>query len=418
MKELGQYFTKNESLLKNLKEFIKNKPKQILEPSIGQGHIIDYLKKDPNQIFENTEFIMIEIDKNLIPLTSINKEEIHYVDFLEYNPNQNKKFQTIIGNPPYVKKKGKPNLYVEFIKKCVNLLENNGELIFIIPSDFFQLTSSAKLINQMISQGKFTHIYHPNKENLFEEASIDVLIFRFQKIENINQNISNEIKTNIIYNNEMKYVNNNNGSLTFSSAYQNSIHNSNQNNKNQIKLQNIKVGDYFEVYVGMVSGNEKLLKNSTYGNIEILTGENNIEKYIFLTNYPTENKNLNEYLELNKEELKQRKVRKIDDTNWFEFGLPRNKKHIDKIIYKSNDKIINNKTKCLYMYNLTRKKEVCFQSHVQYFGGNLLILIPKQEINLEETMNYFNSNEFKEQYMFSNRFKINHKNLKECYVPN
>lgn len=418
MKELGQYFTKNESLLKNLKEFIKNKPKQILEPSIGEGHIIDYLKKDPNQIFENTEFIMIEIDKNLIPLISINKEEIHYVDFLEYNPNQNKKFQTIIGNPPYVKKKGKPNLYVEFIKKCVNLLENNGELIFIIPSDFFQLTSSAKLINQMISQGKFTHIYHPNKENLFEEASIDVLIFRFQKIENINQNISNEIKTNIIYNNEMKYVNNNNGSLTFSSAYQNSIHNSNQNNKNQIKLQNIKVGDYFEVYVGMVSGNEKLLKNSTYGNIEILTGENNIEKYIFLTNYPTENKNLNEYLELNKEELKQRKVRKIDDTNWFEFGLPRNKKHIDKIIYKSNDKIINNKTKCLYMYNLTRKKEVCFQSHVQYFGGNLLILIPKQEINLEETMNYFNSNEFKEQYMFSNRFKINHKNLKECYVPN
>ena len=415
MKELGQYFTKNESLLKNLKEFIKNKPKQILEPSIGEGHIIDYLKKDPNQTFQNTEFIMIEIDKNLIPLSSINKEEIHYVDFLEYNPNQ--KFQTIIGNPPYVKKKGKPNLYVEFIKKCVNLLENNGELIFIIPSDFFQLTSSAKLINQMMSQGKFTHIYHPNKENLFEEASIDVLIFRFQKIENINQNISNEIKTNIIYNNEMKYVNNNNGSLTFSSAYQNSIHNSNQNNKNQIKLQNIKVGDYFEVYVGMVSGNEKLLKNSTYGNIEILTGENNIEKYIFLTNYPTENKNLNEYLELNKEELKQRKVRKIDDTNWFEFGLPRNKKHIDKIIYKYNDKIINNKTKCLYMYNLTRKKEVCFQSHVQYFGGNLLILIPKQEINLEETMNYFNSNEFKEQYMFSNRFKINHKNLKECYVP-
>ena len=102
-KELGQYFTKNESLLKNLKEFIKNKPKQILEPSIGEGHIIDYLKKDPNQTFENTEFIMIEIDKNLIPLTSINKEEIHYMDFLEYNTS--KKFQTIIGNPPYVKKK-------------------------------------------------------------------------------------------------------------------------------------------------------------------------------------------------------------------------------------------------------------------------------------------------------------------------
>jgi adenine-specific DNA-methyltransferase len=408
MKELGQYFTKNESLLKNLKEFIKNKPKQILEPSIGQGHIIDYLKKDPNQKFQNTEYIMIEIDKKLIPLSSINKEEIHYMDFLEYNPNQNKKFETIIGNPPYVKKKGKPNLYVEFIKKCVNLLENNGELIFIIPSDFFQLTSSAKLINEMMSQGKFTHIYHPNQEKLFEEASIDVLIFRYQKTEESKQAAVNETNM-IIYNNEMKYVNNNNGSLTFSSTYQNSIHNLNQNTTSHNKLIHIKIDDYFEVYVGMVSGNEKLLKNSTYGNIEILTGENNIEKYIFLTNYPTENKNLNDYLELNKEELKQRKLRKIDDTNWFEFGLPRNKKHIDKFI--------NNKTKCLYMYNLTRKKDICFQSHVQYFGGNLLILIPKQEMNLEKIMNYFNSSQFKEQYMFSNRFKINHKNLKDCYVP-
>ena len=276
MKELGQYFTKNESLLKNLKEFIKNKPKQILEPSIGQGHIIDYLKKDPNQIFQNTEFIMIEIDKNLIPLSSINKQNIHYMDFLEYNSC--KKFQTIIGNPPYVKKKGKPNLYVEFIRKCVNLLEIDGELIFIIPSDFFQLTSSSKLINQMMSQGKFTHIYHPNQENLFEEASIDVLIFRYQKTEKDSQ-----INRNIIYNNEMKYVNYNNGSLTFT--------NINQNNTNQNKFQNIKIDDYFEIYVGMVSGNEKLLKNTNYGNIEILTGENKIEKYIFLTNYPTENKN-------------------------------------------------------------------------------------------------------------------------------
>ena len=333
-KKLGQYFTKNESLLKNLKEFIKNKPKQILEPSIGQGHIIDYLKKDSNQRFQNTEFIMIEIDKNLIPLSSINKEKIHYMDFLEYNSN--KKFQTIIGNPPYVKKKGKSNLYIEFIKKCVNMLENNGELIFIIPSDFFQLTSSAKLINQMMCQGKFTHIYHPNQENLFEEASIDILIFRFQKIENNNQNIGNNIETNIIfYNNEKKFVNNNNGSLTFSNTNYNSI----QNNTSQDKLQYIKIEDYFEVYVGMVSGNEKILKNATYGNIEILTGENNIEKYIFLTNYPTENKNLNHYLELNKEELKQRKLRKIDDTNWFEFGLPRNKKHIDKSINNKKSSI-------------------------------------------------------------------------------
>merc|ERR1711991_1004929 len=105
-------------------------------------------------------------------------KNVIYGDFIEVDIK--KKYKTIIGNPPFVRTKT-GNLYIDFIKKCYNLLENNGELIFIIPSDFFKLTCASKLLNNMISHGTFTHIYHPHNEKLFENASIDVIVFRYCK---------------------------------------------------------------------------------------------------------------------------------------------------------------------------------------------------------------------------------------------
>lgn len=37
-------------------------------------------------------------------------------------------------------------------------------MIFIVPSDFLKLTSASKILNIMINNGTFTHIYHPNNE--------------------------------------------------------------------------------------------------------------------------------------------------------------------------------------------------------------------------------------------------------------
>src|SRR6056300_858217 len=41
--ELGQYFTCNALLQSKVCEFIKNDPQVILEPSVGQGHLIQAL---------------------------------------------------------------------------------------------------------------------------------------------------------------------------------------------------------------------------------------------------------------------------------------------------------------------------------------------------------------------------------------
>lgn len=377
-KKLGQYFTKNEILLNKLYEFHKNEAEYILEPSIGQGHIVDFFKKRK----KDQKFKMIEIDRKLEILPSLINEPLIYSNFLDLVFDY--KYKTIIGNPPYVKKKGS-NLYIDFIEKCFELLDDDGELIFIIPSDFFKLTSASKLIEKMINEGNFTDIFHPHNENLFEEASVDVLIFRYVKTKDLHKKIN--------YNNQEKNVIINNGSLIFS----------NNNDKNMVKF-----SDYFDVYVGMVSGNEKILKNNILGNIEILNSENKKEKYIYIDNFPSNNDRLNEYMLYNKDVLQKRKVRKIDKNNWYEFGLPRNKKIIDQNINKE----------CLYIHNLTRKKKVCFESKVQYFGGNLLMIVAKdnKKVNLNKLCNYLNSAEFKINYIYSNRFIIKHKNIKDCYI--
>ena len=173
-KENGQYFTTNILLQQKIFEFILNKPTTILEPSVGRGDLIKFvLNKTPD-----VKFDMYEIDENIIPLDNIQKDKIVYADFIKQEINE--KYKTIIGNPPYVRTK-KGNLYIDFIDKCVKLLEEDGELIFIVPSDFFKLTSASKLLNEMLQNGVFTHIYHPHNEKMFENASIDVLIFRYYK---------------------------------------------------------------------------------------------------------------------------------------------------------------------------------------------------------------------------------------------
>ena len=131
-KLLGKYFTTHEDLLSKIYEFIQNKPKKILEPSLGLGHLVDYVLKQDNSI----QFKMIEIDESLEHLECIKKEEVIYTNFLTHDLNE--KFTTIIGNPPY--KKGE-NMYILFIDKCIDLLKEEGELIFIIPFDFFKMTT-------------------------------------------------------------------------------------------------------------------------------------------------------------------------------------------------------------------------------------------------------------------------------------
>lgn len=201
--KLGQYFTTKNELKEKIFDFILNNPINILEPSIGQGDLVTYImEKNPNIVFD-----MYEIDDTIKLLSNVKQKDVIYVDFMKQTIN--KLYKTIIGNPPYIKTK-KGNLYIDFIDKCYNLLDKNGELIFIVPSDFLKLTSASRLLNEMMLNGTFTHIYHPHNEKMFENASIDIIIFRYCK------NILLEKK--VLYNNELLYIINSKGLILFNNV--------------------------------------------------------------------------------------------------------------------------------------------------------------------------------------------------------
>ena len=100
-------------------------------------------------------------------------------------------------------------------------------------------------------------------------------------------------------------------------------------------------------------------------------------------------------------------MRKFSEKNWFEWGALRNYKTITGNLGKN----------CLYVSNLSREKQICFCDKVQYFGGSLIIMIPKKDIDLKKMENYINSDNFKKNYMYSGRFKIGHKQLSEALFP-
>jgi len=314
----GQYFTTNEYLKKCVWKLILNQPSIILEPSMGRGDLVDFVLKKKSDI----DFHLYEIDATIQMLPCIDRVKINFGNFLTQEINI--KYATIIGNPPYVKTKT-GNLYLDFIQKCYNLLKMNGELIFIVPSDFIKLTSSGKIINEMLQNGTFTHIYHPNRENLFLNASIDVIIFRYCK----NKSLSNKL----LYNDEEKYLININGILTFS-------------DKNEKIFKTIK--EYFKVAVGMVTGKEAVFKNARFGEISILNGEEKKEKYIWIDKFPTDNPALNDYMNTYKTLLMSRKIKKFNKDNWYKWGAPRNKTTIEKYMGQP----------CIYISNITRKKNI------------------------------------------------------------
>ena len=324
----GQYFTTNKNLQKYVYTLIKNKPKIILEPSVGQGDLVDYVLK-----FDKTiKFHLYEIDKQIKLLKSIT-DKVIYGDFLKQKINTT--YDTIIGNPPYVKiKKGK-NLYIGFIEKCYELLNENGELIFIVPSDFIKLTSSSNIINIMYNNGTFTDIIHPNDETLFENANIDVIIFRYCK--------NKKLEKKVLINNELKYLINTDGILTYS------------NKKEDIILD--KFEEYFDIYVGIVNGKEAVYKNQEFGNVKVLNDKDKEEKYILINKFPTDNLKLNEYMLNNKETLISRKIKKFNENNWFEWGALRNYKTIQTNLGKE----------CIYVYNLSRNKNIAFIDKVKLF---------------------------------------------------
>lgn len=374
-KQIGQYFTVSDRLQQFVFDKVKHRDSLLLEPSFGAGHLLKKFKA------ENDDYPMVcyELDDTIIPTVEFNEHQsITYGDFTKQDITQ--KFKTIIGNPPYVKQKT-GNLYIKFIELCFHLLDTDGEMIFIVPSDFIKLTSASSLIKTMIRHGSFTDFLFPHDEKLFDGACVDILVFRYEM---------GLITNNTVVNGEQMICNSNNGIITFS----------------QTEMTGVPVSDMFNVYVGLISGKDEVYRNDI-GNMDVITDKDKIQKYIFAETFPTGDTAIDEHLINNKPVLLQRKIRKFNEKNWFEWGAIRNISFVKQ----------NFGNPCIYVRNITRKTEVAFIGTVQYFSGSLICLIPKKDVELQKIVSFINTENLQKDYKYSGRFKIGHRQLYHMMVP-
>lgn len=368
---LGQVFT-HSNIVKEMLELRKNNG-SILEPSCGAGAFF-------NQI---NNCVGIEYDSKVCPSNAMN------MDFFDYSVDH--KFETIIGNPPYVKYREiysqtknklsmdlfdeRSNLYLFFIKKCIDHLTPNGELIFIVPRDFIKASSSVNLNKYLYSQGTITHWQDFGDKILFPGFAPNCAVFRFEK-----GNFSRKTQT---LDGEKLFLEMN-GQLIFSSS-------------DYI----LKFSDLFFVKVGAASGADKIFTHAL-GNMDFVysgTRENGKTKKMF---YNVESSELFAYKEL----LLKRKIFKVNENNWYKWG---------RSFFESNQPRI-------YVNNKTRKINPFFLHESNAYDGSVLAIFPKFPISspehLEkicELLNNVNWNELG--FKCGGRYLFNQRSLEQSFLP-
>jgi len=149
----GIYFTPIgivNKTLQYLEPYMEN-VKKVLEPSCGSGEYINGL----TSLYSDLELDCIEFYKPIydsiksFEKTIDSKISIYNEDYLTSTTIEGKKYDLIIGNPPfYVMKKtdverkyweyfdGRPNIFILFILSSLEKLEEGGIMSFILPKNF------------------------------------------------------------------------------------------------------------------------------------------------------------------------------------------------------------------------------------------------------------------------------------------
>lgn len=359
---LGQFYTP-EYIVDFMINLIQNEG-VIVEPSCGPGA---FLNKLP-------EFaIGIELD----PTTAHPKAKImDYFDFTQ-------KADTIIGNPPYVRYQdilpetkvklsnnfdNRSNLYLFFIEHSIDLLNDNGELIFIVPRDFIKTTSSLKLNTRLFKEGGFTFWKEFGDKKVFEDAAPNVVIFRWVK--GANHTIPVSIH---------------NGYLTFS--------------EENTEKKKVYLNTLFDILVGGASGANGVFIEKT-GNIDLVvsdTKKTGNTKKAHYVNAPTE------YLEKHKNTLMARRIRSFNEKNWWEWG--RCIRHIE------GPKI--------YVNNKTRDMQPFFTNESGWFDGSILALIPKEnnKYDIQDLIDILNNTDWDAQgFLVGGRLVFGQRSLSNAYI--
>lgn len=191
-KENGIYFTPPSCVNSNinlLKPYI-SEIKTILEPSCGSGEFITSLK---SSITETVSITGIEYNETIYNsvFLQLNSGNVNILkqDYLTFAPTT--KYDLIIGNPPfYVMKKdsvdkiyypyfdGRPNIFILFIIKSLELLNDNGILSFILPKNFLNCLYYDKTRNYISQNFQILHIVEMDDKFIDTQQETIIMIVR------------------------------------------------------------------------------------------------------------------------------------------------------------------------------------------------------------------------------------------------
>lgn len=216
IKNNGSYYTPeylSEFMMRYVSSNFRGEDKLcVFEPSVGDGSFAKAFNKTrfsktiTSFSFTAIDKIKPELKKAQQVALSNRKPNTRYsfskADFLKYQSGLKKKFNLIIGNPPYIKKgllnktqinfckeihdsanlseTTVKNIWSAFLVRCAQLLEQNGLLALVLPAELLQVKFATELRTFLTEQFQRTEIFTFD-DLLFECKGQDtILLFGFK----------------------------------------------------------------------------------------------------------------------------------------------------------------------------------------------------------------------------------------------
>jgi adenine-specific DNA-methyltransferase len=342
---LGQVFTPP-AIVDCMRELVRNNGR-VLEPACGDGA---FLKHFPAALG-------IEIDARHAPPGA------RVMDFFELPSDQ--LFATIIGNPPYVRYQDispetrrlagdsildkRANLYLFFIEKCLRHLEPGGELIFITPRDLLKSTSAVPLNRLLFAAGTITDFIDMGDSRFFDGASPNCAIWRFElgnssrRTRHATLALADGISGLETLQWQQRLFIESGGHLLFTeSDYP------------------LKLSDIAFVKVGAVSGADELYTSDEFGNRDFVCSSTVADGKTRRMIWCEPGTAPSPALLMHKERLIARRIRRFDESNWWQWGRGYHQSPQPRI----------------YVNGKTRQAQPFFVNDCLNYDGSVLAIFP------------------------------------------